>query len=167
MVRGQRTEDSRGRRRDSQVEELVEDRVQRLQLDLCALTLGHGEEVVGAELHDDERVAQTCGGQTDRRTDAGTDGWAGGSETKFKPPNGCNSTVSIQRHDVGSVQDLHRQPLLRGVIVALDADAPVAGVFERFLKHSHRQGGFNRRRSQQASCLRTSESPTWWEIFSR
>lgn len=52
------------RRRDSQVKELVEDGVQRLQLDLRALTLGRGEEVVRTQLHDDKGVAQTCGGGT-------------------------------------------------------------------------------------------------------
>lgn len=61
---GARGRDANRRRRDSQVEELVEDRVQRLQLDLRALTLGHGEEVVGTELHDDKRVAQPCTGET-------------------------------------------------------------------------------------------------------
>lgn len=55
--------ETRRTRRHSQVKELVEDRVQRLQLDLRALTLGHGEEVVRTELHDDKGVAQTCGGR--------------------------------------------------------------------------------------------------------
>lgn len=42
-----------------QVKELVEHWVQSLQLDLSALALGQGEEVVGAQLHDDKRVTQT------------------------------------------------------------------------------------------------------------
>lgn len=113
------------RRRDSQVKELVEDRVQRLQFDLRALTLGHGEEVVRTELHDDKGVAQTCTGRTGVRQNS--------SHQKSR-----NSTVSIQRHDVGGVQDLHCQPLLRSVVVALHTDATVSGVFECFLKHSHR-----------------------------
>lgn len=41
------------------MKELVEHRVQRFQFDLRALTLGRGEQVVRAELHDDERVTQT------------------------------------------------------------------------------------------------------------
>lgn len=43
----------------AQVEELVEHWVQGLQLDLSALALGQGEEVVRAQLHDDKRVTQT------------------------------------------------------------------------------------------------------------
>lgn len=43
-------------------------------------------------------------------------------------------TVGIQRDDVGGVQDLHRQPLLRCVVVALDADAAEPRVLECFLK---------------------------------
>lgn len=43
----------------AQVKELVEHWVQGLQLDLSALALGQGEEVVRAQLHDDKRVAQT------------------------------------------------------------------------------------------------------------
>jgi len=45
-------------RRCSQGEEFVEDRVQGFQFDLRALALGHREQVVRAELHDDERVTQ-------------------------------------------------------------------------------------------------------------
>lgn len=44
-------------------------------------------------------------------------------------------TVGIQRDDVSRVQDLHRQPLLRRVVVALDADAAEPCVLECFLKH--------------------------------
>lgn len=46
----------------SQVKELIEHRVQRLQLHLCALTFGHWEKVVRTELHYDKRVTQTLGG---------------------------------------------------------------------------------------------------------
>lgn len=49
-------------KRYAQVKELVEHRVQGLQFHLRALTLGQREEVVGTELHDDERVAQTFKG---------------------------------------------------------------------------------------------------------
>lgn len=99
--------------------------MQRLQLDLRALTLGHGEEVVRTELHDDKRVAQPCTGKT-------------GVPEPSRTGGRCRFTVGIQRHDVGGVQDLHRQPLLRSIVVALHADPTVSGVFECFLKHIHR-----------------------------
>lgn len=123
-------QEANGRRRHSQVKEFVEDRVQGLQLDLRALTLGHGEEVVRTQLHDDKWVAQTCRGK------------AGVRET-WRNEGSCRFTVSIQRHDVGGVQDLHRQPLLRSVVVALHTDPTVSGVFECFLKHIQRHFQLN------------------------
>lgn len=44
-------------------------------------------------------------------------------------------TVGIQRDDVRGMQDLHCQPLLRCVIVALHADPAESCVLECFLKH--------------------------------
>lgn len=52
------------------------------------------------------------------------------------------NTVGIQRDDVRRVQDLHRQPLLRRVVVALDADAAEPCVLECFLKDG-REGFFD------------------------
>lgn len=48
----------------------------------------------------------------------------------------CSFTVSVQRDDIGSVQNLHRQSLLRSVVVTLHTDPAKTGVFECFLQHS-------------------------------
>lgn len=44
---------------NSQVKELIEYWMQRLKFHLCALTLGHREEVVRTELHYDKWITQT------------------------------------------------------------------------------------------------------------
>lgn len=51
----------------SQIEELIKYWVQGLELHLGALALGHGEEVVGTELHDDKGVTQPCVAQEGER----------------------------------------------------------------------------------------------------
>lgn len=58
---GIKQEEEVSRNPHSQVEELIKHRVQRLKLHLCALTLGHREEVMRTELHYDKWVAETCG----------------------------------------------------------------------------------------------------------
>lgn len=61
--------------------------MQSLQLDLSALALGQGEEVVGAQLHDDKRVTQTLEATREVR----------GTE-KPPPPRGSQPCFSTKSH---------------------------------------------------------------------
>lgn len=118
---------------DLQVKELVEYWVQRLKFHLRALTLGHREKVMRAELHYDERITQPW---------ARSQKWAERSQkTELWNKNLSSTetsncfTIGIKCNDVCSVQNLHGQSLLWSVVVALDTDPTKTGMFECFLQH--------------------------------
>lgn len=46
-------------------------------------------------------------------------------------------TIGIQRDNIRRVQNLHRQPLLRGVVVTFHTDPTIRRVFECFLQSHH------------------------------
>lgn len=60
------------------------------------------------------------------------------NRTRPRPPGDDALTVGVQRDDIRGVQNLHRQSLLRSLVVALQTDPAVASVFQGFLKQSRR-----------------------------
>lgn len=127
----------------SQIEELIKYWVQGLELHLGALALGHGEEVVGTELHDDKGVTQPCVAQEGEREREKQERMRGSYRRLDFPfflhmelhANGTLIfTVGVQGNEIGSMQDLHRESLLRSIIVTLHTDAAKAGVLQCSLK---------------------------------